>query len=293
MKRQVIFLTACIPLFFGCATKSQMNEMTQRVGLLEVKTNRALEKIRKEQAEIKADLIDIRTNTQSITGQLSSQAREQEQKASLESSLTMQLQRLQQQAQQVDQRLQTIEAILGIPPPVPPSPPTGAPEGTAPEGTPGGEPGAAVPEQRTQQPLNMKQAYDAAFNLYREGNLEAARAAFEEFLAAYPATELTDNALFWIAETYYKNGNYKEAIVKYHEIVEKYPRGSKVPDALYKLGLAFSMIGENDAAVSSLQRVITKYPNTPLAKAAQKKLETLKPQQQSGSPAEKKPKQSR
>ncbi len=144
MKVGTYLLPVCL-LLLSCATKSQMDQMSQRVGLLEVKTSRALEKIRKEQADIKADLIDIRTNTQTITGQLTSQAREQEQKASLETSITMQLQRMQQQAQQIEHRLETIEAILGVPPPAPPTPPTGPSDIEPAEATPEAASGITAP----------------------------------------------------------------------------------------------------------------------------------------------------
>jgi len=285
MNKKLLALLTCILLASGCATKSEMNDMSQRVGLLEVKTNQALEKIRREQAEIKADLLDIRANTQTISGQLSSRTHEEEQKTSMESSMVMQLQHMQQQ-------VHALEQMLGVSPPP-------ADASTTPPGIPG-PPGIPAPpstetqqmEQEAAQPPNMKQSYEAAFSLYKEGNLEAARGAFEQFLAAYPRTELSDNALFWIGETYYRTGNFKDAIVKYHEIIEKYPKGTKVPDALLKLGLAFSMIGEDEAAISSLKKLIEKYPDAPHVKAAQKKLESLQASAKPSS-AGKKPKATR
>ncbi|MDX1562201.1 MAG: YbgF trimerization domain-containing protein, partial [Gammaproteobacteria bacterium] len=51
-----------------------------------------------------------------------------------------------------------------------------------------------------QVPVNDQQAYDAAYQLILDQRYQDAEAAFANFLASYPASELRDNAQYWLAE---------------------------------------------------------------------------------------------
>ncbi len=122
----------------------------------------------------------------------------------------------------------------------------------------------------------MGDLYRDAYETFHKGDLEGARRKFEGFLRQYPNTELSDNAQFWIGETYYLKKDYEKAILEYEKAIAKYPEGDKVPPAMFKQALAFLELGDRTNARNLLKRVIEKYPRSDQAQLAKKKLETIK-----------------
>jgi tol-pal system protein YbgF len=118
--------------------------------------------------------------------------------------------------------------------------------------------------------------YKDAYESFHKGDLEGARRKFEAFLRQYPNTELSDNAQFWIGETYYLKKDFERAILEYEKAIVKYPEGDKIPSALFKQALAFLELGDKTNARNLLKRVIGKYPHSEQAEMAKKKLETIK-----------------
>jgi len=125
---------------------------------------------------------------------------------------------------------------------------------------------AATPEDE------YKQAYD----LFKDSKYPEARKGMEEFLDQYPSHPLAGNAQFWIGECFYQEGQYENAILAYEEVIKNFSTNRKVAAAMLKQGFAFANIGDKDAARGILRDVIEKYPGTDLARAAQKKLDTIK-----------------
>ncbi len=118
--------------------------------------------------------------------------------------------------------------------------------------------------------------YKDAYETFQKGNLEAARRKFEAFLKQYPNTELSDNAQFWVGETYYLKKDFEKAILEYEKAIAKYPEGDKIPAALFKQALAFLELGDKTNARILLKRVIERYPHSEQAEMAKKRLEGIK-----------------
>jgi len=119
-------------------------------------------------------------------------------------------------------------------------------------------------------------AYLAAYQTFKDGNYAKARTEFQNFLALYPNSEYSDNAQFWIGECYFFEKNYEQAILEYEKVVKNYPRGSRVAYALLKQGLAFLNLGDKTSSRLLLQQVIKDYPNTNQARIARSKLQEIK-----------------
>ncbi len=122
----------------------------------------------------------------------------------------------------------------------------------------------------------MGEVYKNAFETYQKGDVENARRNFEAFLKQYPNTELSDNAQFWIGETYYAKKDYEKAILEYEKVIAKYPEGDKVSAAMLKQALAFLELGDKTNARNLLRRVIERYPQSEQAEIAKKRLEAIK-----------------
>ena len=137
---------------------------------------------------------------------------------------------------------------------------------------------APAPQARAPAPepkVSARELYDRAYSLYKQGKYEDAREAFRRFAERYPKTDLTDNAYFWIGETYYDQQQYEKAILAYDKVVQGFPNGDKVPSALLKQAFAFDAIGDPVDARILLKKLLREHPSSEQAAIARKKLEML------------------
>ncbi|MDI7259147.1 MAG: tol-pal system protein YbgF, partial [Thermodesulfobacteriota bacterium] len=137
-------------------------------------------------------------------------------------------------------------------------------------------PGKEPPVETKGIPTAAGNIYKDAYETFQRGGMEGARKKFEAFLKQYPNMELSDNAQFWIGETYYQKKDFERAILEYEKAIVKYPEGDKVSSALLKQGLAFLELGDKTHARNLLKRVIDRFPQTKQAEIAKKKLEAIK-----------------
>lgn len=118
----------------------------------------------------------------------------------------------------------------------------------------------------------VKDIYMEAYKIFKENKFTDAREKFEALLEDYPENEYSDNARFWIGESYYKEKNYAEAILAYDELLKKNPESNKVPGAYLKQALAFYELKEEELGKITLEILIEKFPDSEQAKIAKKKL---------------------
>ncbi len=131
-------------------------------------------------------------------------------------------------------------------------------------------------QKRNLSDQNSEQIYKNAKNLLDREEFDAARLEFEKFISLFPDSKNTDNARFWIADSYYKEKWYEKAILEYQKVIENYSTGNKVASALLKQGFSFAELGEKANARLILKELTKKYPESSEAILALKKLETLK-----------------
>ena len=117
--------------------------------------------------------------------------------------------------------------------------------------------------------------YNTAWADYASGQWALAVTGFEAYVSTYPRSEMTDDAAFYIGETYFLQGDFQDAVAAYEQVVLHYPNGDKVPEAAYKRGLAFDRLGEPDRARESFELVVTSYPDSRMAALAQQLLDRL------------------
>lgn len=117
-----------------------------------------------------------------------------------------------------------------------------------------------------------KDIYMEAYRTFKKENFTAAREQFEALLGKYPESELSDNARFWISESYYREKNYEDAILAYQELFDNNPQSDKVPGALLKQGLAFYELKKERIGKTILEQLVEKFPDSKQAGIAKKKL---------------------
>jgi len=121
-----------------------------------------------------------------------------------------------------------------------------------------------------------RQNYEAAFELLKQQRYPAAAAAFGQFLASFPDSQLADNAQYWLAESYYVTGQYEEALRQFQLVLSGYPRSLKIPDALLKIGYSNYELKRWPDARSALERVRDDYPDSTTARLAEQRLQRLR-----------------
>lgn len=114
--------------------------------------------------------------------------------------------------------------------------------------------------------------YDRGYTLYHQGRYVDAETSFQEFLRDHPATELTDNAQFWIGECRFARGEIEGALDAFRETVTRFPQGNKVADALVKMGDCLRALGDEAGALARYREVLERFPGTGAAAMAEARL---------------------
>jgi tol-pal system protein YbgF len=120
-----------------------------------------------------------------------------------------------------------------------------------------------------------KAAYQAAFDMLKNSQFDAAIAAFQKFLVSFPDSALADNAQYWLGEANYVNKSFTDAQAAFQKVVDKYPQSRKVPDALLKIGYCQYELKQFDAAKQTLSKVAAQFPDSPSGHLAQQRLDKM------------------
>ena len=94
----------------------------------------------------------------------------------------------------------------------------------------------------------VKDQYSDAHGLLQAGKFGAAREAFAAFIEAHPKDDLTDNAYYWLGESYFSSKNYKSAARIYARGFDRFPKADKAPALLLKLAAALAKSNEKSDA---------------------------------------------
>lgn len=232
--------------------KSTANEISARTSVLEKAVSEMEKDIRKKQADTVADITSIRSDFQVLTGRFE-EMRYAAQKAlgegktgkeEFESKYKETAQRLDDLQKRIESLEQTVSVLKQVREEV---------KGKAVE-------------------ADFETAYKDAYETYQKGDFNAAREKFQKYLETYPNSKYSENALYWIGESYYSEKNYERAIVEFDDVAKKHPDGAKAPAALLKQGMAFSALGDKKSANAIFRQLIEKYPKSDQAETAKKKL---------------------
>jgi len=261
-KTVCVFAVYCLVSVLGCATTQDLKhiqgDVDRKTQILKEedvnlrkeieKINDAISAIRKSQAEMSADVTEIRDEIQKLKGITEGQRKE-----------TAGFKEIREKVDSMSFKINFLENFLGI--------------GKKEINGDGGDRGNRTPVKSAPKGKMDKEAfYAAAYENFKEGKYEKARTEFQNFLSQYPSSEYSDNAQFWIGESYYFEKKYEKAILEYDKVIKSYPQGNKVPYALLKQGFSFLALGDKTSAGLILQQVIKDYPNTNQARIARAKL---------------------
>jgi len=181
---------------------------------------------------------------------------------------------LKELSERVSELAEAVQAIKAVFPPAHLSadPNTAAPAtapGSAPPGTTPSVPATAAP---TPPPPAPRELYSQAYADYARGNYDLAMQGFTEYLKAYPTTDFSDNAQYWIGECLYGKKMYAEAIEAWNTLLKDYPTSDKLPDGRVKKGMALERLGRRSQALVEYRYVVDRYPTSQAARIARERL---------------------
>lgn len=104
--------------------------------------------------------------------------------------------------------------------------------------------------------------YEAAYLNYVKGKYAEAIEGFKGFLKLVPASVLSDNALYWIGESYAGLGKRQDAVDTFKELIIKYPASARRPAALYKIGIIYEDAKDTKTARAFYEQLIKEYPES-------------------------------
>jgi len=125
-------------------------------------------------------------------------------------------------------------------------------------------------------PEAEKALYDEAFQSLKDMKYADAAQQFQGFLDSYPNSEYSDNAQYWLGESYYVTRNYEIALESFQALLDRFPGSPKVSDGLLKIGFTHYELKQWDQARAALVQVQEQYPGTTNARLAGSRLRSMK-----------------
>jgi len=234
--------------------------------------------VRKEIASIKNDSAYLRTQVDSLRGELLSLRSLTEQSVEaanrMRADTQAQLNQVAEQTQLLSDRLEdTGRRISNLPaklrfvgPPAPVAVDTTSKNVVADSSR------IAAPPN----PAESQLVYEAAYQDLVKGKYDLARQGLQQYLQMEPQGALADNAHYWIGESYYSQKNYEEANKEFSLVLEKFPDDDKAPSAMLKLAYAQIASGKSVAGKKNLEALIKRFPQSNEANLAKSRLQELR-----------------
>ncbi|MDX8392315.1 MAG: tol-pal system protein YbgF [Mariprofundaceae bacterium] len=140
---------------------------------------------------------------------------------------------------------------------------------------------AIKPVEATDQAVGgeeEKDHYTAAYLALKSGRYDEAIEKFRSLLKVYPEGQYSDQAYYWLGESYLVMNNTGRAIGNFEWLISHHPESSKHAVAMLKLGLAYQSQKRADESKSIWQKLIEMHADSPAAARARKLIQAVSPQ---------------
>ena len=133
-----------------------------------------------------------------------------------------------------------------------------------PPGTLGTLPAGPMPLNGSLASPPSSAQYDQAMNLMGRAQYDEASAAFRAYADANPGdTDLSPQAIYWVANISFIRQDYAGAQRGFAEVIKKYPKSARAPDAMLKLAQSFMSLGQKSEGCTTLALITQKkFPNS-------------------------------
>lgn len=118
-------------------------------------------------------------------------------------------------------------------------------------------------------------AYTSAYLALKSGRYDEATGAFKALLAQFPKGEYSDQALYWLGESYLALNKPDDAMRAFKSVVNDHPSSAKHAAALLKIATIHTAMNRTGDATAALQQLLTEHPETPSAEEGRVLLQSL------------------
>jgi len=258
-----------LPLLGACATqydvqRAQEGSQVLRTGI----------------ANVEASVTDVRQEMAELRGTLETVQHRLERLARERPTPPVQDRQDRQALRALEERIARLEQAERNRPSFPPQDPVATsslPQSDEVPPDPLTQPLPAHEVERPPEMLREQQEYTLALELLRAQDYEQAVQQFRTFQRTYPASDMADDALYWIGEIYFMQRDYNRAILALNDVVLQYEKGDRRPDALVRQAEAFLEIGDRNSPRLILRKVMDDYPNSAAISKARSLLQSLEP----------------
>jgi len=133
----------------------------------------------------------------------------------------------------------------------------------------------AEPAEQSSSMEEEKDHYTAAYLALKSGRYEEAIEKFRTLLSTHPNNNYSDQAYYWLGESYLAQNNIPRAIGNLEWVVGKYPESPKHAAAMLRLGMAYHTQGRIVEARDILSRLIETHTESESAQEARKLLQSI------------------
>jgi branched-chain amino acid transport system substrate-binding protein len=105
--------------------------------------------------------------------------------------------------------------------------------------------------------------YNSAFAEYKKGDLDRAIQHFQDFIIQYPRTSLTDDALYYLGDSYSQRREYKVAAIQLERLISYFPSSSYVQEGQWSLANCYYKMGEYKDALKIARQLFAAVEDRP------------------------------
>jgi len=242
MRKRLLAVAVSLPLLAGCATKRDLQDLQAEISQMQAAQERLLREVMSQNQTLldSMSVQDIR-----LRGNIANQLLQ----------IDRQLVQIQELTGQGQQGLADLRERLRL---------------------------NEEAQRRAQASLETPEAGDAdelfesAEGALQRGSLSTARAAFVEFVGAFPQHERTPEARLYLANILNEEGATDEALEEYLRILELHPDAPEAASALFRAALIERGQGNVERARTYLNQLTAAYPTSPEAGVARTELNRMR-----------------
>ncbi|MCE5250679.1 tetratricopeptide repeat protein [bacterium] len=98
---------------------------------------------------------------------------------------------------------------------------------------------------------------------------------FHAFMKQYPASKLTENCRYWIAQSYFSMGNFETAIEGFRDVIDEKRYTHKDDDAAIMIAITYYKLGKRDEALQAFNNFVKLYPSSEYRKIVENWIKKL------------------
>ncbi len=235
---------------------------------LEKSLNNSTFSVRSTQADIAAELNNLRLQVATLKGEEGLLKVRIESSENATAQLSQKIMDLGQRVDKLQKDVENLKELLGVTPSK--SPKTSSSKIEKVSKGKGREVNKKSPISSSEKNLEIspEKIYERAISNFKKKNYYIAIHLLGLFLKKFPHHRLVPNAYFWQGECYYQLKQYPQAILNYQKVIDNFPTSNKYPAALLKEGMAFYLIKKPRAGKILLNELISNFPSSREAKRA-------------------------